>query len=123
MTGYELKTSLKRKIGQDRQSEIDRLSMKKICQATDVPKFKDRQEKDCKKKEQKAVKRWKTHGHLPRQSAVQKYIGNCNKVKPAYKIEDMPAKASGYTAKSFKLAYKIINTHAKVDGYAAKRIE
>ena len=71
VTGYELKTSLKRKIGQDRESEIDWLSIKKICQATDVPKSKNRQEKDCKKKEQKAVNQWKTHGHLPRQLAVR----------------------------------------------------
>ena len=103
VTGYELKMSLKRKIGQDRDSKIDWLSVKKICQATDVPKFKNRQEKDCNKKEQKAVEQWKTHGHLPRQLAVQKYIGNCNEVKTAYKIEEYTCKADGYAAKMIKL--------------------
>jgi hypothetical protein len=106
VTGYRDKAGLKRELDQEGESEIDRPLAKKGRQIDIAPKFKDRREKDRMKKNRKAEERWKMHGHLSRQTVIQKYIGNSDGWKSSYKIDNMPAKAGGYTARSIKFEFE-----------------
>ena len=57
-----------------------------------------KRQKRKRRKTSKADERWKTHGHLPRSSVIQKYIANSKKCKTTWKPEDLQAKAGGYCA-------------------------
>jgi hypothetical protein len=106
VTGYRDEAGLKRLLDREGGSEIDEPFAKKRRQIVTAPKFEDRREKDRTKKNRKVEERWKTHGHLPRQSVIENYIGNCNGWKSSYKIDKMPSKAGGYAAKSIKFEFE-----------------
>jgi hypothetical protein len=61
-------------------------------------RIRDKKERRKNIKDKKANERWDTHGHLPRQSVIQKYVGNSQAWKTTRKPEDLRAKAGGYCA-------------------------